>query len=380
VLRIKIGDDRVENQSEEKVEMRSKLAGAGILWAISAAASAQITVYGLVDTGVEYVTNANAAGQSVVKMPSLTGTLPSRIGFKGTEDLGGGAQALFMLENGFALDGGTLTQGNRLFGRQAWVGLKNQYGTFSFGRQSNMTFHALLKSDIMGPSVHAVTNMDTYLPNARSDNSIAYLGTFSNVTLGATYSFGRDASPAGAAGPSATNCPGEVPGNAKACRQVTALLAYDTPRFGVSTSYDIQYGNTGATNGLTSSAFNEKRTTLSGYALFDKTKLGLGAVIRKTHVAADSKANLYFIGVSHPLSSEWTLDGQLARLDVRNTDRTSTLYAARLSRHLSKRTTVYASLGYIQNEGTAAIPVDAGGSVGTGMNQTGVMTGVRHLF
>src|SRR5450830_732782 len=73
---------------------------AASLLAPSAMAQSQVTIYGLIDTGVEYVTNANAAGNSVVKMPSLTGSFPSRIGFKGTEDLGGGLQAMFVLEAG----------------------------------------------------------------------------------------------------------------------------------------------------------------------------------------------------------------------------------------------------------------------------------------
>jgi predicted porin len=48
----------------------------------------QVTMYGLLDLGVAYTTNANAAGDSIVKMPSLTASLPSRIGFRGSEDLG----------------------------------------------------------------------------------------------------------------------------------------------------------------------------------------------------------------------------------------------------------------------------------------------------
>ena len=74
----------------------------------STAAMAQVTVYGIVDVGIERVSNTNAAGDSAVKMPSLTGSLPSRIGFRGAEDLGGGMQAVFTLETGFAPDTGTV--------------------------------------------------------------------------------------------------------------------------------------------------------------------------------------------------------------------------------------------------------------------------------
>ncbi|MFX5578745.1 porin, partial [Acinetobacter baumannii] len=85
------------------------------------------------------------------KMPSLTGSFPSRIGFRGTEDLGGGLQALFVLESGFAPDTGAMGQGGRLFGRQSYVGLKSGWGQIMLGRQLNMTYISQLKTDVMGP-------------------------------------------------------------------------------------------------------------------------------------------------------------------------------------------------------------------------------------
>src|SRR5665647_3781484 len=92
-----------------------------ILAASAAQAQSSVQVYGLIDAGVEHVTNVDAAGHSLTRMPNLSGgTFPSRLGFRGTEDIGGGLKAVFTLENGFGPDSGTLNQGNRLFGRQAW--------------------------------------------------------------------------------------------------------------------------------------------------------------------------------------------------------------------------------------------------------------------
>ena len=48
--------------------------------------------------------------------------------------------------------------------------------------------------------------------------------------------------------------------------------------------------------------------------------------------------------------------------------------------NLSKRTALHSSLGYIRNAGLAAVALDAGGTVGVGLNQSGVMTGIRHTF
>jgi predicted porin len=363
--------------------MKRKLLLVVALLGLGAGAAAQtanpISLYGIVDTGVEYVSNVNAAGASVVRVPALTGSFPSRLGLRGAEDLGGGVSAIFQLESGFGLDTGTLSQGGRLFGRQSWVGLKGGYGSLTIGRQYNMSFHSLVKADVMGASIHALTNMDTYLPNARSDNSLAYLGNFGNVVLGASHSFGRDASPAGAAGPSATNCAGEAAADKRACRQQTALLGYDTQSWGVYTSWDKQYGNVGATNGLNSSAYSDRRVAVSGYAIAAGVKLGAGWLRRDTVSAAPASSDLYFIGASMP-AGQWTYDVQYACLDVKDSPGKSTLYAARVTYYLSKRTALYGSYGYIQNRGDAAIAVDAGGTVGKGMNQTGLMTGIRHTF
>ena len=344
----------------------------------TASAQSNVTIYGLVDVGVEYVTHVNAAGDSAMKMPSLTGTLPSRIGFKGSEDLGNGLKALFVLENGFAPDTGALGQGGRIFGRNAYVGLQGGFGTLTLGRQLNMSYLVQLKADVMGPNIYAIGSIDPYLPNARSDNAIGYMGKFADFTVGATYSFGRDASAAG--GPAATNCAGEVAGNSKACRQVTAMLDYDNKSWGAAGAYDRLYGNTGAAFGLTSSDYYDQRITLNGFAMFGSTKFGAGLVQRKTHTATDVKSDLYYAGISTPFSGNWVLDAQASRLDVKDSPNDTTLLTARVTYNLSKRTALYTTVGHVSNGGTAAIAVDAAGSVGAGMSQSGIMAGMRHFF
>ncbi|MES2742019.1 MAG: porin [Pseudomonadota bacterium] len=342
------------------------------------AANGQVVIYGVLDTGVEYLNHTNAAGKSVVRMPNLTGTVPSRLGFRGTESLGGDLSAVFGLETGFNVDSGSLGYGGRLFGRHAFVGLKNSYGALTFGRQLNMTAISLAKADILTTNVHGNGNIDNYIPNARSDNSIAYMGTFKGVSVGATYSLGRDSATTG--GPAATNCPGEAPGNAQACRQATGLLAYDTPTFGAAAAHDVMHGGVGAGLGLVSSDYTDKRTSFNGYVLFGATKVGAGALLRRTQTATLARADLYFVGLSRPLTEKLVFDTQVARLSVRDTDKVSTQYVVRSVYALSKRTATYASLGYMQNKGTAAVPVSAGASTAPGMDQTGLMVGVRHSF
>lgn len=360
--------------------MKTTTAGAALIAAAccTGAQAQQVTMYGLLDLGLAYTSNANAAGDSIVKMPSLTASLPSRIGFRGSEELGRGTQALFALETGIGADMGTMGQGNRLFGRAAYVGLKNAYGQLMLGRQVNMTFLATARSDIIGPNIFSISSLDLYLPNARSDNAIGYLGVFRELTVGATYSFGRDASAAG--GPAATGCAGEVAGNARACRQVTGMVAWDMPGWGVSASYDQLRGGAGAANGLTRADDSDRRVSLNGYAVLGQIKLGGGAIERRIDAAGKSRLGLYYLGASRTFAGPWQLDGQLSRLDVRDSPKASTLAVLRATYFLSKRTALHASLGRMRNKGGAAIALDAGGTVGAGLNQSGVLVGVRHAF
>ena len=86
----------------------------------AAAAQSSVTLYGVIDQGINYTNNSG--GNSLVEMASghVQG---SRFGLRGSEDLGGGTKAIFQLENGFSADTGRLGQGGRMFGRQAYVGL-----------------------------------------------------------------------------------------------------------------------------------------------------------------------------------------------------------------------------------------------------------------
>ncbi len=109
----------------------------GSLTASLAHAQSSVTLYGLIDAGIGYTNNVKTATSQGSLLQATSGTINgSQFGFRGTEDLGGGLATIFDLENGFTVTNGKLGQESRLFGRQAWVGLKSdQYGTLTFGRQ-----------------------------------------------------------------------------------------------------------------------------------------------------------------------------------------------------------------------------------------------------
>jgi predicted porin len=113
--------------------MKFKL-GALALALIAPAAFAQssVTVYGIVDLGGSYIKGA----ATTIRETSAGGLAGSRLGFKGTEDLGGGTYADFVLEGGLNVDTGSSAQGGALFGRQAFGALRNaSFGSLSAGRQ-----------------------------------------------------------------------------------------------------------------------------------------------------------------------------------------------------------------------------------------------------
>jgi predicted porin len=96
----------------------------------SACAQSNVTIYGLFDVGAQL---EDASNGKTVKVVS-GGRSGSRLGFRGSEDLGGGLSAIWVGESGLNLDTGGLGQGGRFFGRQVYVGLKGGWGTLVGGR------------------------------------------------------------------------------------------------------------------------------------------------------------------------------------------------------------------------------------------------------
>lgn len=364
--------------------MFKHILGAAALCSLSTAALAQssVTIYGSIDTAVEYLSHVGASGGSLTRMGALTGAGASRLGFRGREDLGSGLKADFVMEMGFSPDSGSLGQGGRAFGRQVFVGLGGPWGTFSLGRQYNMIFWANLDADILGPNLHGNSSLDSYFPNARADNALAYKGTFAGWTLGATYSFGRDTVNAGPSIAGA-NCPGESATDSQACRAWSLMAKYDTPTWGAALAHDDQSGGPGAFAGLVRSDMHDRRTLANAYVKLASLKLGAGYMHRKNDGSATAPdSGLWWLGASYPVGA-WRLDAQYSQLKYQDVDNKAQLLALKATYAFSKRTAAYASMGYVKNSGLSAISVSsaqAGGSPLAGVNQTGLAVGLSHAF
>ncbi|WP_059414993.1 porin [Cupriavidus basilensis] len=365
--------------------MKQSVMAAALCACAAGASHAQaqsVTLYGVVDTGIEFVSGVGAARDHLVRMPGLAGTVPSRWGLRGTEDLGGGLKSQFVLESGFAPDAGTSNQGGRLFGRQAWVGLSGSWGQVALGRQYTMLFWSMLEPDMLGPNTFGSSSLDSYLPSTRADNAISYKGSFGGLTVGGTYSFGRDTVNAGPS-PSGANCAGENPADQRACREWSVLLKYDTSWWSVSAAYDSLRGGPGAFGGLTSSRLRDDRLTVNGYVNFKNGKVGGGLLRRDNDGSATPRSDLWFLGASYALTPAFSVDAEAFYLRFRHSADKAWLYAARATYALSKRTSVYGTAGFLDNRGNLALSVSSG-AIGAnpapGGNQLGAMVGIKHIF
>lgn len=98
-----------------------------------ALAQSTVTMYGLIDMGPTYFKGGQ--GQTQTRLDSGI-SFGSRLGFRGSEDLGGGLNAIFNLEMPIRADTGEVP--GALWGRESWVGLKSSsWGTLTMGRQTD---------------------------------------------------------------------------------------------------------------------------------------------------------------------------------------------------------------------------------------------------
>lgn len=166
----------------------------------AAQAQSSVTLYGIIDTGIGYQSSSGSLGQtangrSAVKM--LNGIWAgSRVGLKGSEDLGGGNKAIFTLEQGFNSATGAQGVTGLAFNRQAWVGLSNPtFGALTAGRQY-MPYYTLLSpwspttwlTGAFGAHPGDIDSLDT---TYRVNNAVVYTSpTIYGFTLGGAYAFG----------------------------------------------------------------------------------------------------------------------------------------------------------------------------------------------
>ncbi len=186
--------------------MKKSLLALAALGAFASVAHAQssVTLYGIIDAGLDYTNNVNnGAGQGKSQWAMVSGvTQGSRWGLKGSEDLGGGLKTVFQLENGYSIFTGKLGQNqtgtpnsNSMFGRQAYVGLSdNSWGTVTIGRQYDTIDQFIQPATLngnWGAFFSHAADIDNTDNAYRVNNSVVYASpSFNGLTFGGMYAFG----------------------------------------------------------------------------------------------------------------------------------------------------------------------------------------------
>lgn len=370
---------------------------------VAVAQQSGMTVYGVADAALVYSSNQNGQSNSYVRSGNLAS---SRLGFKGTEDLGSGNQALYVLEAGFNLDDGTASSAGSLFNRQAYVGLANKTaGTVTIGRQYTPYYL------FVGPigQVNYVTgatgahpgDIDGLDVTIRSSNAVMYTTpVWRGVQVGVATALGEQTA-------------GKRNGDT-----YSAAIKYDIGRWNLALGYQaLKNGPNGATWDTTASSSFSKSPINAGYLSADAVhyiaaaahytvgSLGLGAVgtnvqyrpdatSQFSHTATFNTAGTY---VSWQTVTPWLLS---AGISYTRENRANGIVDAANYRQLSleqsyilsKRTSIYL-LQARQNArgqtlGATGAPVAAVAVVGD--SQTGTpssnggqnvfMAGIRHSF
>ena len=170
------------------------LAAFGLLASLVPAVHAQdaVRIYGAVDGGVHYMTHADAGGGHKISMSSNGWNSSNRLDFAGTEDLGGGLEAHFLLESGFNLaTGGFDNTTNTLFNRQSFAGFKSPWGSLDLGRQYTIAHDFILDYDPFHFNYTTLIPLTQASSGTRFNNDAKYVGAFGSFKLEVENAFGE---------------------------------------------------------------------------------------------------------------------------------------------------------------------------------------------
>lgn len=134
--------------------MKKSLIALAVLGAFAGAAVAQssVTIYGIIDQGIQKANDGNAPNPGVTAQGeawSVEQSTASRLGFRGNEDLGGGLSAQFQIEHRFNPDTGLLNAAAFWHGR-SYVQLSGGFGSVYLGREYAPSFWIANKLDPFG--------------------------------------------------------------------------------------------------------------------------------------------------------------------------------------------------------------------------------------
>ena len=330
-------------------------------------AQSAVEIYGVVDMGFvaeSGPTPVLPAGTplgttKITPVNKLTSGVQSgtRLGFKGTENLGDGVKALFVLETGIAADAGGFNQANTAFARQSFVGLQSDLGTLTLGRQYTPLFNTMLIADPFAAGMAgAAQNLMVPLANIRSNNTVKYTspifaGGFSTELA---YGFGEQVD---------TNSRGH---------QSSAAINYSANDVKLS----LAYSDWSKLPTTTTPRFTSRKDWFAA-ANYDLKIAKIFAGITDTNDNG-TKSNDYLIGAQVPFGNH-TFIASYINKDVRNAaNKDANQVALGYTYAFSKRTNLYAAWGRIDNDRASSYTVGNNSDPGTG--EKAFNFGLRHMF
>lgn len=355
--------------------MQKKLIALAVAGLVSAPAFAQsnVQIYGIVDVGFQHTSGSDTntlRSRSGIDSGMQSG---SRIGFRGTEDLGNGLKASFVLEQGLGVDTGTLQSTG--YHRQSFLALSGNFGTVAAGRQYTPQFNLLGKVDPFETGTIGDINYGrgVYFNGAlaapttiRLDNLLAYVspdfGGF-NVVAGYT-----------------RNGIGDETFTAKGAKSGDAKIWAINPNYSNGPIYvGLNYHQVK----IDAADYKDKVWDLG--AAYDFGVVRVSAVygqIKNEVGNADTKVKQWLVGASVPVGQAGKVLVSYARntvdLDGGAPDEKAKKWAVGYTHDLSKRTNVYAAYAKISTNDAA----EGNFSVrSTADDYTkGLNIGIRHKF
>jgi predicted porin len=338
--------------------MKKSLIALAVL-AASGVASAQstVTLYGLVDAYVGAIKTGGGTATAITNgVVNSGGFQTSRFGFKGSEDLGGGLKANFLLEGGFGVDNGAsggytnvagTTTATNLFSRQSYVGFSGGFGEVKIGKMWTAYDDqvgaglAAFNANQFVPTANVWVSSNAY--NGNPGNSIYYsTPDFGGFTAAASYSLGENKAPGVKAG---------------------KIAAFNVAYSGGPVFASLAYQSEQPTGAATTTKFTE----INGSYDFGVAKL----LAAYGHVKGAVHTKEYQVGVDVPLGSALTISGGYAHSKDENTapvaDVTRKGFGVAGLYALSKRTNLYVGA---QNNKSTNVAVGKGYQYGLGVRHT----------
>jgi len=342
----------------------------------AAVAQSSVTLFGVLDVSMRY---AKSSGNTV-KLLGTDGLNSSRLGVRGTEDLGGGLKAGFWLEAAVNPDTGT-ADSSRFWGRRASVSLLGDFGEVRLGRGKTSTrlhiddfdpYSTTGLGDVSKVYSTLGSNADTL---NRSDNMVQYFlpsnlgGVYGSVDVAA----GENSNTSAAAG--VTSGGKKMLGGRIGFKQgpINVAAAYEqTTGFG-NLKYKIMSVGGGYDFGVIRPTLNYSETKFNAYKQQIYTvgvtvPLGQGYILGSF---SDAKAN--------SAAERAVVAGNLFAGGVAGVG-DAKLFALGYVYNLSKRSALYANYAQIKNDGKATFAVSGSPTVAAGNSSSGFDVGIRHSF